>query len=60
MAKPRKAEKHMIIGKPILKVGGSNFKAPAMTAPWAPWSSTSLAHMYDRRDALFRLSVRLR
>jgi hypothetical protein len=33
MAKPRKAEKHMIIGKPILKVGGSNFKAPAMTAP---------------------------
>jgi hypothetical protein len=32
MAKPRKAEKHMIIGKRILKVGGSNFKSPAMTA----------------------------
>jgi hypothetical protein len=48
MAKPRKAEKHMITGKPILKVGGSNFKAPAMTAPWAPRTSTSLAHMIER------------
>jgi hypothetical protein len=35
MAKPRKAENHMITGKPILKVGGSNFKAPgALNAPW--------------------------
>jgi len=35
MAKPRKAEKHMITGKPILKVGGSYFKLPgALTAPW--------------------------
>ena len=42
MAKPRKAENHMITGKRILKVGGSNFKLPAMTAPWARWTSTSL------------------
>jgi hypothetical protein len=33
MAKPRKAENHMINGTRILKVGESNFKAPgAMTA----------------------------
>src|SRR5262245_26068019 len=30
MAKPRKAEKRMVTRKPILKVGGSNFKLPAM------------------------------
>ena len=34
MAKPRKAENHMINGTRILKVGESNFKAPgALTAP---------------------------
>jgi len=37
MAKPRKAEKHMITGKPILKVGGSNFKLHAMSASWGFW-----------------------
>jgi len=34
MAKPRKAENHMINGTRILKVVGSNFKAPG--APTAP------------------------
>jgi hypothetical protein len=47
MAKPRKAEMHMITGKRILKVGGRNFKLPAMTAPWARWTSTSLAHVIE-------------
>jgi hypothetical protein len=28
MAKPRKAEKHIVTGRPILKVGGGDFKAP--------------------------------
>ena len=32
MAKPRKAENHMINGRRILKAGGSNFKLPPMTA----------------------------
>jgi hypothetical protein len=28
MAKPRKAEKRIVTGRPILKVGGGDFKTP--------------------------------
>jgi hypothetical protein len=33
MTKPRKAEKHMVTGKPILNVGGSDFKLPGTRPP---------------------------